>query len=377
MSSSHADENRRLPRHRLGPTYLAGALLLAFSLPLFPSPSTAQEAKSSKYGPEVVEKAEQILGGVELRRSGKAIQSTGTSTISRAISGLAREKRELRLVHQDWKSFADRLAAIRQELQRLNAQYGELNLQLARVAGVDVSANNRIVGLLNATNARMKALAVEREKLKDELTRKRSVLNEAESEYAETVLAIRADYTKTRNTLAQSLMDENVQIALRVMNTNFGTREDLTADKILASLDKRIQRIEQEIFSESIKLQVEQRSYYVDVVVGKKTTRMVVDSGASMICLPMKTAAELGVTVPVDAREMQLVLADGRTIGARGVVLPRVRVGEFEVENVEAAVLDASASDAEPLLGMSFLGNFKFELDPAEQTLKMLRVDAE
>jgi aspartyl protease family protein len=262
-------------------------------------------------------------------------------------------------------------------MQRLNAQYGELNLQLARVAGVDVSANNRIVGLLNATNAQMKALAVEREKLKDELAKRRSVLNEAESEYAETVLAIRQDYTKTRDTLAKSLTDENVQIALRVMNANFGTREGMTADKILAALDKRIQRIEQEIFSESIKLQVERRSYYVDVVVGKKTTRMVVDSGASMVCLPMKTASQLGVTVPVDAREMQLVLADGRSIPARGVVLPRVRVGEFEVQNVEAAVLDATASDAEPLLGMSFLGNFKFEIDPAEQTLKMLRVDAE
>jgi hypothetical protein len=29
------------------------------------------------------------------------------------------------------------------------------------------------------------------------------------------------------------------------------------------------------------------------------------------------------------------------------------------------------------LLGMSFLGNFKFEIDPAEETLKMLRVNAE
>jgi len=122
---------------------------------------------------------------------------------------------------------------------------------------------------------------------------------------------------------------------------------------------------------------VEQRSMYVDVVVGRKSTRMVVDSGATMICLPQKTAAELEVVVPSDARELQLVLADGRSISARGVTLPRVRVGEFEAENVDAAVLDASATDAEPLLGMSFLGNFKFELDPAEKSLKLLRVSSE
>ena len=82
----------------------------------------AQESKPAKYGPDVVTKAEQILADAELRRSGKSIQSTGIATISRAISSLAREKRELRLVYQDWKSIADRLARVRQELQRLNAQ---------------------------------------------------------------------------------------------------------------------------------------------------------------------------------------------------------------------------------------------------------------
>ena len=352
-------------------------MLLAFSLPAFHPFLKAQEKESSKYSSEVVAKAEKILEEFELRQSGKTIQATGTTEISRAISGLAREKRQLRLVHQDWKKVVDRIASIRQELQRLNVQSGELSLQLARVAGGDVVANNRIVGLLNATSAQMKALATERDRWKEELSVKRDVLDKAESNYAETVLAIRRDYTTARDKLAAALTDENVQIALRVMSANFGTPEGLTADKVLVSLDKRIQRIEQEIFSESIKLEVDRGSLFVDVVVGKKTTRMVVDSGATMISLPMKTAAELGITVPVDARVMQLILADGRTIPARGVTLPRVRVGEFEAENVDAAVLDAVATDAEPLLGMSFLGNFKFEINTSAKTLKMLRVNAE
>lgn len=351
--------------------------MMLLSLPGLPRRSKAQEAESPKYSPDVVAKADKILEGVGLRRSGKAIQSIGFPEISRAISGLAREKRELRLVHQDWQSVADRISNVRQELQRLNTHYGELNLQLVRVAGVDVAANNRIVGLLNATNAQMKTLAAERETLKEQLAARRATLNDSESAYAETVLAIRRDYTAARDKLAESLKDESVQIAMQVMRANFGTPDGLTADIILAPLEKRIERIEQEIFSESIPLEVDRRSLYVDVVVGKKTTRMVVDSGATMVCLPIKIATELGITVPVDAREMSLVLADGRSIPARGVTLPRVRVGEFEMENVDAAVLDAVANDAEPLLGMSFLGNFKFEINTADKTLKMLRVDAE
>ena len=353
------------------------ASLMTLSLPLVGAGVKAQEPESGKYSPEVVATAEQILEEAGLRRTGKSIQASNTATISRAISGLAREKRSLRLVYQDWKKVVDQIAAIRQELQRLNLQYGEYNLQLARVAGVDVAANNRIVGLLNATNAKMKVLTGERERLKEELALKREALNQAESAYAETVLAIRRDFNDARDKLATVLADEKVLIAIRVMKTNYETPEALTADKILVSLDKRIQRIEQEIFSESIQLEVDRGSLYVDVVVGKKTTRMVVDSGATLISLPIKTATELGITVPVDAREMKLILADGRTIPARGVTIPKVRVGEFEAENVEAAVLDAVASDAEPLLGMSFLGNFKFEINTADKTLKMLRVDAE
>jgi clan AA aspartic protease (TIGR02281 family) len=70
-------------------------------------------------------------------------------------------------------------------------------------------------------------------------------------------------------------------------------------------------------------------------------------------------------------------VANGDTIAARGVILPRVRIGEFEVQNVDAAVLEAAADTAEPLLGMSFLDHFKFEINAADRTLKMLRVNAE
>jgi aspartyl protease family protein len=96
-----------------------------------------------------------------------------------------------------------------------------------------------------------------------------------------------------------------------------------------------------------------------------------------LVSLPAAVATELQIAVPADARQMMLVLADGRTIAARGVTLQRVRVGPFEAENVEAAVLDASATGAEPLLGMSYLGNFRFEIDAAEKSLKMLRVSTD
>ena len=355
-------------------TRLSIAALLILSL--FSTGVVADDPKTEKYSPEVVSKAEKILADRALRRSGKQIQSTGTTAITRSITGLTREKRELRLLQKDWDAAGVRLKVLRQQLQQLKQQRAELSLQLARVAG-DTAANNRMVGLLNVNNNQMEQVVTEREKTKSLIASKRAVLSAAESEYAEKILGIRKRFTLVEAEVRDAIADEKVAIALRVMHVNFETPSNVTADEVLSALNKRVERIEQEVFSETIPLEVENRSMYVNVVVGKKTTRMVVDSGASLICLPARVATQLGVVIPPSAPQMELVVANGDRIGARGVVLPRVRIGEFEVENVDAAVLDAAADAAEPLLGMSFLDHFKFEINAADRSLKMLRVQTE
>lgn len=345
-------------------------IVLAISL-------SAQEGEQqAAYSPAVVAKAEKVLADAGLRQSGKSIQSTGTSEIGRGISGISRSKRELRLVYQEWAKIDQYIAQLKDEQKRLNAQYADFSLQLARVAG-NVTESNRMIALINASGARRKAIDDEIEGQQKVLSEKRAKLNQAEADYAETVLAIRSDFVTLKQSLDQTLRDPNVQIALRVMQTNFETPEALTADAILVSIDKRIQKIEQEVFSESIPLDVQGNSMYVDVVVGRKTTRMVVDSGASLISLPTRTAAELDIVVPSDAANVTLVVADGREIAGRKFVLDRVRVGEFEAQDVDVVVLDEAASEAEPLLGMSFLGKFKFEIDLADKSLKLLRIETE
>ncbi|GAA5506775.1 retropepsin-like aspartic protease family protein [Novipirellula caenicola] len=332
-------------------------------------------ANEAKYSPEVVQKAEKILEAEGLRQSGKTIQPTNATEISRALTSLARQQRELKLIQQSWKAAQAAVDLNRNQLQQMNTQVGELNLQLARVAGVNVQANNRLVGLIEAARSQIRTAMANRTALQEQLAAERAKLTAAETEYAETVLAIRSDYEKLYHSISESLQKKETQIALRVMATNFETPSELSAAIILKSIDKRLERIEQEIFRESIPLTPGSGGALgVTVVVGSKPMHMIVDSGASLVTLPAKTAVELGIEVPVDARQVMLVMADGRTISARAVVLPRVRIGEFEAENVEAAILDPIATDAEPLLGMSFLQHFKFEIDASEKTITLLRV---
>ena len=80
----------------------------------------------------------------------------------------------------------------------------------------------------------------EQERLRSELAQKRATLNQAEAEYAETILSIRDDFDAVRKQIEQSLQDEKAQIAFRVLRANYGTPEMPTADSILRSLDRRI-----------------------------------------------------------------------------------------------------------------------------------------
>ena len=363
---------------------LLAPIVLAISLMAF-SPSTtlfAQDTRTDtitneKYSPQVVAKAEKILEEIGIKRSGKTFTCKNTAEVTRGLSGLARERRKLKLAQLEWKKASDHAANIRNTINQLTAQNGELNLELARVAG-DETANYRVAALINAGVAKINLLRNEEKKAKEFAEKQRNELGDVNSKYAETILAIRKDFETAQTTVAESLKKKDAAIALKVMHANFSTPAEVTAEAILLPLEKRLERVEQEIFSELIQLDVESNgSLYVDVIVGKSTTRMVVDSGASMVSLPMKTAVELGIQIPLDARKLRLVMADGRSIAAKAVTLPRVRVGQFEAENVAAAILDSTADGAEPLLGMSFLGNFKFEINSNDKTLKMLRVSTE
>jgi aspartyl protease family protein len=86
-------------------------------------------------------------------------------------------------------------------------------------------------------------------------------------------------------------------------------------------------------------------------------------------------AEQAGAEPDEDARPLTLVTADGRRIEAQQVIVPRMRIGKFEAENVKAALLDRSVQIGRPLLGMSFLERFRFEIDAAKQELRLLRVD--
>jgi len=355
-------------------------LLLAPEQQAAAQPPAAQPAAPppapAAYSEDVVAKADKILTDAGLRRSGKTVLATGTSELNRSIANLAKSRKAIKQLADARKLTEEQLELTRQQFRLLDAQNGELNLRLTRP--LPAATNNQLVGQINANNVRLRQLAEQRGQLQEKLAGDRRAVNEAEAQYSEQVLALRRDFTALQQSLQAALAEPNLRIALQVFHVNFQTPQAIDIAVLLGATDRRIKQIEREIFSESIALHVSpDGSLSVHVTVGEASVDMVLDSGAALICLPAETAAQLGISVPADAPPMRLVLADGRTIAARGVVIPKVRIGQFAAENVDAAVLDAAAIHAEPLLGMSFLSNFRFEIDTSSRTLKLLRIGEE
>jgi aspartyl protease family protein len=95
---------------------------------------------------------------------------------------------------------------------------------------------------------------------------------------------------------------------------------------------------------------------------GTVTRQIVVDSGASMVCLTATLAEQLKM-IPTDKDEtLTLQTADGKIVEAKHMVIKSVRVGQFTVADVDCAVLPKTLVAAEPLLGGTFLNNFIFTI---------------
>jgi len=167
-----------------------------------------------------------------------------------------------------------------------------------------------------------------------------------------------------------------VKTALGSLNKASGKSFSIAPTASFQANLRRLKQLEDTILSESIELRGDgSNTLRVSVVVnGKYQQEMTLDSGASLISLPAAIAAKFGIKPGPKDAAITLQLADGSEIQGHLMKLSSVRIGKFTVDNVECAVLSEKAVNAEPLLGMSFLENFKFEIDAAAKRLTMVRI---
>lgn len=278
-----------------------------------------------------------------------------------------------------WKKYAltDRTRAeLERNIALITHQHGQLNLQLANVNPGDVSTNNRLVGLINASVAQINLKRNQLEQGKKYIETLRGKASEAREEFVQYVLDGReiADQVTTKR-IAAAKKDE-IKSALKTLNANGGKYSLAEPSRSFKSQLRKLTDLESHVLSEDIPLHRESggTSRVAVSVNGGKAVEMIVDSGSSLICLPLKTATEIGVRPGPKDPPITLTLADGRQISGTFMKLKKVRIGQFEVENVECAILGPEATNAEPLLGMSYLKEFEFQINSARETLTLTRI---
>jgi len=95
--------------------------------------------------------------------------------------------------------------------------------------------------------------------------------------------------------------------------------------------------------------------YMADGMINGTGVTFMLDTGATQVALPMRTARALGLQL---GEAVQLRTANGDTIGYR-TRLDRVRLGPIELRGVAAVATDGMDGEV-VLLGMSFLKRVEF-----------------
>ena len=109
----------------------------------------------------------------------------------------------------------------------------------------------------------------------------------------------------------------------------------------------------------SVTLARDNRGHFrTDALVNGSTVRFLVDTGATLVSLPVSEAQRLGINY-LKGQPGYSVLADGRRVVSYRVNLESVTVGDVTLYNVEGVV----QGGGEPLLGMSFLSRTEMRND--------------
>jgi clan AA aspartic protease (TIGR02281 family) len=320
--------------------------------------------------------ARAALEKLGIRASATGVGLVREADLTRELGKSAALKKNVLQAEKDLKAAEFQLDQFQRGLTQLKQQRVQLSAQLANINPGDITGNNKLVSAINVIDSQLELSKPQARQVDEQVRTSRAKANEAREAYIEMVLAARKIADEIESQYASKPADSEVKAALARFNQAAKKQLTLAITPAFQANVRRLKQLEDTVLSESIDLQGDgARTMRVNVVVnGKQQQEMVLDSGASLICLPPTVAAKFGLKPGEKDPKIVLQLADGREIDGRLMKLASVRVGKFSVDNVECAVLGEEAVAAEPLLGMSFLEHFKFEIDAAAKKLTMVKV---
>jgi len=325
-------------------------------------------------GDEASAKAALASKGIRVTHSGLSL--TAEIELSKEFREATALKRKLISAAREFNATQRGVDELTENLhERMQANVA-INSQLANSGQANNVERSQLVGAANANVSAINLLIHEQEQSKKEVDKVRAAANAAREKYVQQIMKIRAAADRISAKYAELEKDEAAQSALRDWNAAANTSFEIKPSRAFQSGLKQLASLEKTVISEKIPLRREGNSYYASVVVnGDHAVEMVVDTGASSMVLPYKTALDCGVKIDASAMTVQMVVASGAKFQSKLVTLDSVRVGKFTAEKVECIVLPSEATNAPILLGMTFLGRFNFSINGTELVLSKTDVE--
>jgi aspartyl protease family protein len=347
------------------------------------------QAISAQEAPKAAQPAPAAGGELSAAEAKAALEAAGfkvsvTGIALQAEADFAKQVRDILTTRKGFLLVEKELLAAEAELDQVDAEMNRLKVATVRLntalaaGGLNVETHNRLVGELRAIEGQLDLGLQQKGKSTDKVKTARGKANESREAYIEKLLALRTEAEKVQAVWSKAAADPKQAAALAKVNDVLKKQLTFKPTAVFTSAERQLASYEEKVLSENIKLKDDGQQLWATVVInGKHTKEFVVSSGTNHVGIPFTMAKELGLEPAGSDEKIRLVLADGREIPGFLKKVASMRVGKFVVEDVEVVVLDEVAIAADPMLGLSFLGNFKFEIDKNRGVLKMVKIDAE
>jgi clan AA aspartic protease (TIGR02281 family) len=333
---------------------------------------TADESNQTIETPAVAEQSPEL----DLIVKGSNIVFASERDLSGGLSDAATLKRKVKQAATPLRQIQQKINYYESGMVQGEQQLVKLNAQLANVQ--TIAANNQLVGAINTIEGQMALARKDLEALKNQENQARVGLNEAREAFVQHTLDLRKLADQLSEGYDKADDSPEIQEKIKALVADSGKELKFEKTSSLLSNLRKLEDLEKSVHREKISLRRDGNTFYASVVInGKHTTEMIVDSGASLISLPYELAVSMDLKPEPGDKRILITIADGSTITGTLKRIPTVRVGTFELKDIECAVLGPEAVSATPLLGMAFLGEFQFQLDSAESTLGITQIEGD
>ncbi len=296
--------------------------------------------------------------------------------LRRQLARLPGLEREFNAARREVQSMIVELDGYRERLEELQAIGGRLRQRLDRDS-LSLSVRGRVEkDLLGTAAAATDIQGKIREDLngRDEtslLTLAAVRLVNARSTLAMAILAIDRHTLEMNEEYALLGADETIAKSLGAV----GPLERLGPAEVYEGRDRRrrIDRLSAEIFSDHVPVYLRSGHFRLSVVVGDQTPATFSYRGDQPhTIIPATLVQSAGIEIDT-SRSPDRLFDSGlkRTILVHKVTIPKLRIGEYVLENVAALALESGGEDLGAVLGRDALADYRVELDPRRLDFRM------